>query len=245
MALNLPHLTENTRKQPHPADKNRALFYAVEFGWRQNCQGSARLAEAAIRAASFDNGWNKPMTLDAADSIREWYKQHTSNTLFPPPPPADGGAGDDDDGGGGDDDDGDDDDDAPLDEVELLSMLPKVKRWVYTQEQKKAMLALLAKVSGNKALALRVIVKKSGYEKVEYANLLRWLRDGTSTKKRTGRRVNASACACGSTSSSVRGPRRAGAKSSSRGTAAGLTRSPPSRPSLTSGASPRRRSLST
>jgi len=82
----LPHLTENTRKQPHQADKNRAVTIALELGWQPNCMGSGRLAEAAIRKASADNGWNRPMVTDAAACIREWYKLYKSNTLVPPTP---------------------------------------------------------------------------------------------------------------------------------------------------------------
>ena len=84
--LILPSHTAITRKQPHLADKIRALLLAIEFGWKPNLQGSNRLANAAVRQASFDNGWNAMMTRDAPTAIREWHKDYKSNTLFPPPP---------------------------------------------------------------------------------------------------------------------------------------------------------------
>ena len=71
-----------------------------------------------------------------------------------------------------------------------MSTLPAEKRWVYTPEQKNAMLALLQRRTGNKALALRIIVKKPGYEKVRHTHLRRWLKFGTKAKARTGRSVN-------------------------------------------------------
>ncbi len=94
---------------------------------------------------------------------------------------------DDDEGEGLEDDDVGD---AALDD-ELLAMLPiKSKRVGYTAEQKEAILSLLHAVGNNKAAALRIVNKKSGYEKVRRNHLNRWLRGGTAAKKHTGRRVN-------------------------------------------------------
>jgi hypothetical protein len=83
---------------------------------------------------------------------------------------------------------------APHDEdvaTALLATLPiKPKRKGYTGAEKDAILSVLNAEGGNKAATMRVVHKKSGYEKVTRTHLIRWLRAGTSAKKRMGRRVN-------------------------------------------------------
>jgi hypothetical protein len=77
------------------------------------------------------------------------------------------------------------------DATTLLATLPmKARRTGYTRVQKDAILSVLNAVKGNKAAALRVVHKKSGFEKVQRSHLIRWLRDGTVPKERSGRRVN-------------------------------------------------------
>ena len=95
---------------------------------------------------------------------------------------------------GGEGADGDDEGAAVRDmddAMTLFATLPmKARRTGYTTVQKDAILSVLSAVKGNKAAALRVVHKKSGFEKVQRSHLIRWLRDGTVPKERSGRRVN-------------------------------------------------------
>ncbi len=92
-----------------------------------------------------------------------------------------------------DDSDSDDDDDGGGEgsnnggEEEFDLPLP-AKRRGYSAEERQAILALLEKVNGDKTRAIRIVNKKSGYEKVRRAHLDRW--SISKAKKRLGRPVN-------------------------------------------------------
>ena len=64
------------------------------------------------------------------------------------------------------------------------------KRVYYTEDKKEPIIAILHAKGGNEAAALRVVHQKSGCEKIHRKHHIRWLRDGTSGKPRTGRPVD-------------------------------------------------------
>jgi hypothetical protein len=64
----------------------------------------------------------------------------------------------------------------------------KAKRVCYTSEQKQAILAVYHSVNQNQVAALRIVRKKSGYEKVGRKHIYRWLRDLRAGARATARR---------------------------------------------------------
>jgi hypothetical protein len=73
----------------------------------------------------------------------------------------------------------------------LLATLPlREKRRIYTTREKEAILAVYHATNSNKTATLRILHKKSGYEKVGRRHIYRWLKEGVNPKPRCGRKVN-------------------------------------------------------